>query len=163
MDILTAALVRARSLVDFDNLGFVEDDPDPLDNVISEANAYLEAMTGRDIDDLDEAENLGIIWSKALRMRTEQEVVWNQEEYISDLNEDAIDIKVTGFAQTRIKPDVRKGKGMLNGWDDLNMALIMLMTDDQLEYWQDLGMIASGETVFQGYIQHDWDVESQWD
>ena len=156
----TAAEIREWSRVDFDEFDFAEDAPDPLDLEISRANAYVEMVTGRFIEDLDGVDELSVMWNQVVQMRVEQNIVWRQNDYVTDQNEDVLDFKVTGYAQTRIRPDVRKGKAMINGWDDLNMGLINLMTDDKLDYWQELGMIPSDDSVaFQGLIEPDWDVD----
>lgn len=134
MDRPDAELIRERSKVDFDSLGFTDDDQ--LQVVVDQANAYVEWVGGRALDSTMPA-NLATIAEQAVRMRTEQVAFQAQPDYIEAATDDAVSSFSAGnYSETRRDPPTKRT--LLNEWVALNDLLWMLMTTDQFDYWTNL-------------------------
>lgn len=144
MDQVTAAQVRAWSRVEFADRGFPPPTPpataDPLDLEIERAHAYLETVTGRIAADLTEPSAIATQFKQAIQMRTEQTTVKASDDYVGDINEDAIDFRAGSYSQERIS-DKERRVGVLNPWPDLDALLLGLLTDEKEEEYIEAGII----------------------
>lgn len=157
--------IRADSQLDFSALGYPEGpDPDTLTKEVARALAYVETMTGRtNATDAEIADGtaLGTHFEQAVQLRVEQQVTQRQPGFVSDQNENAVDITVPGYSQRRIISKEQNPRDMLNQWPELNDLLILLCTAEKLAYWQGLGKILLLSTeAFEEVTDVDWVGES---
>ena len=152
----TVANIREWSQLDFDDLNYGEESPDPLQIELDRAISYVSLTTGLNIADLTDGENNTLAFVQCIQMRVEQEVVRRQDDFVRDLNENAIDIAVTGYRQTRIKIDEQCPPDKINAWPELNDLMMQIMTDDRFDYWQDLGKIPGSSRPFEQLDDTEW-------
>lgn len=167
MDRLTPSDIRAASKLDFAEYEYPAPVPpvvdDPLQLQIDRAHAYVEYVTGQDFAAIDSSSVTGVLLGQCVQLRTEQQVVQAQQDYVGDINEDAIDFSVTGFSQKRIHPAHRRSRQMINSWPTLNDLLVGAMTEEKKEYWEDLGMMTGSRNPrpAERYVYTEW-VESDY-
>lgn len=144
MDAVLASQVRTWSKVEFDDRGYeaptVPDVDDPLQNEVNRAHAYLETVTGRTPADITEPSTLAVQFQQAIQMRTEQTSVKSSDDYVGDINEDAIDFRAGSYSQERIS-DKERRVGILNPWPDLDALLMALLTPEKREEYVEAGII----------------------
>lgn len=141
---VTSDDIRGWSQLEWDTLGYgepVPPDPDPLDIEVVRAIDYVAYVTGQDPDILSGTDRTSRMFSNAVQLRVEQIVIKRQADFVADLNEDAIDISVTGYQQKRISYKESDPATMINPWKELNDLLVGLLTEDQRDYWDDLGKL----------------------
>lgn len=156
MDPVTTDDIRTWSKVDFTGRGYPTGAPDPLDIEVTRAHAYVEDVTGRETADVTDGSVMATRWAEAVQARTEQQVIWNSDDYAGDSNESAVDITVTGYSQRRIASKEQSPRDMVNPWPKLNDLLISLMTDEKREYWISLGLLPGGNTPAEVITEHGW-------
>lgn len=138
-----ATLIRARSKVDFVQLGYPEDVD--LQIVVDQASAYITAITARRWDTMPPV--LEPIAAQALQIRTEQIAFQAQEEYQEDANDDVIgSLSAGGFSQTKHDPNRRGESKSLNPNPSLERLLWMLLhttpltadplVDEMYDFWR---------------------------
>jgi hypothetical protein len=173
MAVVTAADVRRRTAsVEWDELGYPEPDPevqppapDPLDEVVLDATAYVATVTGRYWDGtpiptlasgafpvlLTAGEEH--LYAQAVRMRTVQVAYQEQGDYGESASDDVVTSFSAGsYSETR---ESKRGESKaLNTWPALNSLLWLLMTTDQYDYWMGLvtGVAAPATLV----TETDW-------
>ena len=144
MDAVLASQVRAWSKVEFDERAYpaptLPDVNDPLQIEVDRAHAYLETVTGRIAADITEPTTLATQYKQAIQMRTEQTSVKSSDDYVGDINEDAINFRAGSYAQDRIS-DKERRVGILNPWPDLDALLLGLLTDEKREEYIEAGII----------------------
>lgn len=153
---VTAEDVRGWSLLDFDELGFVTGTPDPLDVEVERASDYVADVTGVEPDDLTDGTRAARKFQNAVQLRVEQIVIKRQPDFVSDLNEDALDISVTGYSQRRISYKESDPATMINPWKELNDLLLSMLTDDKLAYWQEMGRAPGGYSALEVVHYDQW-------
>lgn len=151
---VTAADVRGWSKLDFDGRGYPTGGSDPLDIEIERAHAYLEDVTGQVTADIASPSVLATKWAEAVQYRTEQQVIWNSDDYAGDSNESAIDISVTGYSQRRVGTKEQAPRDMINPWPKLNDLLWSLLTDDRREHW--LAICGGDNGAVEVITEHGW-------
>jgi hypothetical protein len=160
MDTPDAAAVRAvLAAMNWEERGYpvpVDPDPDLLQPAVDAANAYVAAVTGRPLD-ATMPDELAPLALQASALRTAQNVVQWDSDYIETANDDGIQSFTVGpYSETRfdrMKTFV-KGSFVVNPWKQLNDLLILLMTEDKLDYWFGLltGIYAPGWQL----VEVDW-------
>lgn len=148
--VITSDEVRTWSRLDFDALEYgapTPPDDDPLDIELERAIAYVEDVTGQNDADIDDPSSLATRFKQAVQLRCEQVVIKRQPDFVADLNEDAIDISVTGYQQKRISYKESDPDRMINPWKELNDLLLSMLTDERRDYWEDLGKIPGANIV----------------
>lgn len=147
MATITANQIRLDSKVDFVALGYPEGpDPDTLTKEMNRAVAYVETMTGR-VNSTDpllvDGTALATHFEQAVQLRVEQQITQRQPGFVSDQNENAVDITVPGYSQRRVITKEQNPRDMINQWPELNDLLIALCTEEKLAYWQAMGKVIS--------------------
>jgi hypothetical protein len=155
----TVADITSWSRVNFAGLDNPYTDVD-LGRMIARACGYLQAITGRPIDDTMPP-NLVTIAQDAVQLRVEQEAMQSQEDYVDTLNDDAIQSFTAGnYSETRKEPGRLRYTGATTGIPDinpnaaLNMDMWLLMTPDMQEYWRYV-IQGTGAVAFE-VTEADW-------
>lgn len=147
---ITSDDIRGWSQLDWDALAYgepVAPDPDPLDIEVERAVDYVATCTGQDPDTLSGSDRTSRMFKNAVQLRVEQIVIKRQADFVSDLNEDALDISVTGYSGKRISYKESDPATMINPWKELNDLLVALLTDEKRDYWEDLGKLPGANVV----------------
>jgi hypothetical protein len=147
----TTAEIRALSKVEFSEINYPVETPDPLDPVVAQAIAYVEWMTGRVFDDTDDAskpsygtfEQIGVLnsrlfvlFTQAVRMRTEQIAMQSQDDYVETASDDVVSsFSASDYSETRADPTRRGESKSINTWKALSDLLLILMTPDRYSWW----------------------------
>lgn len=141
--VITSDDIRSMSQLDYPalNYGPVTSGTDLLDREVRRSIGYVQMVTGQDATLLDDATDLGVAFEQAVQLRVEQQVIQRQPDFVSDLNENAINFNVTGYAQTRVDAKQQNPSDMINPWPELNALLVLLLTDDKYDYWVNLGKV----------------------
>ena len=164
MATITADQIRLDSKVDFVALGYPEGpDPDTLTKEMNRAVAYVETMTGR-VNSTDpllvDGMTLATHFEQAVQLRVEQQITQRQPGFVSDQNENAVDITVPGYSQRRVITKEQNPRDMINQWPELNDLLIALCTEEKLAYWQAMGKVVSlSVEAFEEVTDIGWVVE----
>jgi hypothetical protein len=129
----TAADYRADTRFDWVGMGLPIGNPDPLDAEINSAWAYVEVVTGRDLDTLDAADNLASVASDAVKLRTFQQAIQHRSSFInSAIGSGTIkSFSVPGYSETRDTTSSTKSiaEFFFNPWVTLDELLWLLATD----------------------------------
>lgn len=181
MDTPNAAAVRtALPTFDWADRGYPEGDPDPLEGPVLMANAYVSAVTARPLDSTMPSA-LSPLASQAVALRTAQQVVQLDPDYIGSVNDDSLaSMSIGPYSETRRDPTKSPSKGalILNQWPALNDILWLLLglapgevndvVSDKYDYWiaQLTGLIAPAwsfvEMDWTNGLTHDWFGGSSW-
>jgi hypothetical protein len=129
----TAADVRAHSLVNFDEFGYPEDTPDPLQYVVDQANAWLTIVTGRyyppvtDPPTTTTGDRMLPLMDQAVRMRTEQIVMQSQQDNVETAGDFDLIQSFSAGSYSETRRDNMKNSQMINPWPALNNLLWLLL------------------------------------
>jgi len=155
----TAADVRAHSLVNFDEFGYPEDSPDPLQYVVDQANAWLTIVTGRSYTSgwtpppIDPAILLPLM-DQAVRMRTEQIVMQSQQDNVETAGDFDLIASFSAGSYSETRRDNMKTSTMINPWPALNNLLFLLLDDDHRDFW--LWLMTGIQPPAWSTVQVDW-------
>ena len=136
----TAADVRAHSLVNFEEFGYPEDTPDPLQYVVDQANSWLTLVTGRSYtvpltSPPPDPTILVPLMDQAVRMRTEQIVMQSQQDNVETAGDFDLIASFSAGSYSETRRDNMKNSQMINPWPALNNLLFMLLDDDHRDFW----------------------------
>lgn len=134
----TATDLRADPRIDWVGMGLPAPTPpaaDPLTDEVILAWAYVEEKTGRDLDSLDAASNLGVIGKRAVVLRVIQQAVQGRGAFITrEIDNQIRSFSVPGYSETRESSSSAGGRwtkfqaAMFNDWPILNDLLWLLAT-----------------------------------
>lgn len=158
----TTTELRADPRIDWAGLGLA--DPAPADDTaleeeITVAFAYVEEKTGRDLDTMDPASNLGIIARRAVILRVVQQAVQGRGSYITrEIDRQIISFAVPGYSETRASGTTTNSRqyaaGLFNDWPILNDLLWLLATQAKRD--EAYSMFLGDEVPASAITSVDW-------
>jgi hypothetical protein len=159
----TLADIKSWSRMDFRDLDEPFNDQD-LQVRIERACAYLNAVTGRPIDDTMPLPLVPIA-QEAVQLRVEQIVVQEQQDYTETVNDDSVmSFSAGGYSETRhtsmtrSAPAVGGSLPLINVAPWLNKDIWLLCTDDMRTYWTETLLGASAAATIPSFevTEADW-------
>lgn len=133
----TAAEVRSWSRVEWDPLGYAEDTPDPLDELIARAQWWLESVTGRAFSGVPTAMEPGM--RRAVQMHVEEQAFESQSDYAETAADGVVSSFSAGsYSESHVDPIKRAQARLLNQNPTLAATVWELMTPDKQDEWAGL-------------------------
>lgn len=152
MAVPTADEVIARSLVEFDDLGF---DEAGVQVLINEQVSYLHWITGQSWDPATITPEIEPMARLALVKMVEQEAYQSQPDYVETAADDVVASFSAGdYSETRVDPLKRAAAKLLTANPALAKLLWGLMTPDKNDYWIDF--LAATNAPASEVTEIDW-------
>lgn len=144
----TATQIRGWSKVEWATLGYDVATPDPLDELIARAEAWIGSVTGRAMADVPVA--LEPTMRRAVQLHVEVQAFESQNDFAETAADNVVaSFSAGSYSEQHVDPIKRAQARMLSQNPALASSLWELMTDEKRDEWQYLltGIQAPGFAV----------------